>query len=259
MKDDFAILLLSCDKYRDMWRPFLEQFRRYFPFQDIRFYVGSNSIPCKETGVTPILSGDDPDWSTSYKRILAQIPERKLFIILEDLLLASPVDKALFTSAVDFMYSKDARHIKYWPSPKADVLTEHPSIGRYLPGAPYRATVCGFWDRESLMDLLLEGENPWNFEILGSYRTSYSDGYYGLTRPLFDCKNMIEKGCWIPQSIKWAKSQNIALELYSRPILKGGSQLISRLQLLYFSIMMNVPWKIRVRIMNKLRKALISY
>lgn len=259
MRDDFAVLLLSCDKYADMWRPFLKQFQKYFPCEGARFYVGSNAVACDAPGVIPILSGDDPDWSTSYKRILAQIPERKLFVILEDLLASSPVDKTNFDQIVDFMFKVDARHIKYWALPQTDEPTEYPGIGRYHPGAPYRATVCGFWDRESLMNLLLEGENPWNFEILGSYRASYSDGYYGVTKPLFEFKNMIEKGRWIPKSVDWAVSQGIELNLAARPMLKGGNQLVSQLKMLYFNWMVCVPWKKRVALMNKLRKALISY
>lgn len=258
-RDDFAFLLLSCDKYADMWSPFFLQFRKYIPCEGVRFYVGSNSVACNVPDTISVLSGDDPDWSTSYKRILAQIPERKLFVILEDLLVASPIDEAMFDSIVDFMFEVDAKHIKYWAAPSFDMPSDQPGIGYYHPGAPYRATVCGFWDRKCLMNLLLEGENPWNFEILGSYRTSYSDGFYGVSRSLFEFKNMIEKGLWIPKSVAWAKSHDIALDLDIRPMLKGGSRLVSQLQMLYFRLMVRVPWKHRLALMNKLRKALISY
>ena len=259
MNNDFGILILSCDKYRDLWQPFLAQFRRNVPSGSLPIYVGSNSILCEDEGVYPILSGDDPDWSTSCKRILAQIKERKIFMILEDLFPASKVDETFFLKTVNFVFETDAKHLKYWPSPQTDGLTDQPGIGVYTRGTPYRATVCGFWDRKYLMNLLLEGESPWDFEILGSYRTSYSNGFYGLNKPLFKSKNMVEKGYWIPKSVEWAKQEGIELDLGSRPVLKGGNQLLSRMKIAYFGVMMRVPWRKRVKWMNTLRKALISY
>jgi hypothetical protein len=260
MKDKkLAILILSCDKFRDVWTPFLNQFRRFFPSEDYQIYVGSNSVRCAEQGVIPIMSGDDPDWSTSYKRILAQIKEPKLFVILEDQFLASPIDSEGFQEALSFLIEKNALHIKYWANPLPNEVTDNPRIGIYHQGAPYRATVCGFWDREYLMSLLIEGENPWNFEILGSYRTSYSDGFYGLMRPLCENRNMIEKGCWIPQSVAWAREEGIVLDLDKRPLLEGGNQFVSRVKMLYFDLMLQVPWRWRVALMNKLRRVLISY
>lgn len=254
-----AILVLSCDKYADMWAPFMKQLRRYFPVENYKVYFGSNQLRCAEPGVISVLSGDDVDWSTSFKKILAQIEEPKLFVILEDLFLASPVDAEGFKAALSCLVEKNALHIKYWAIPMPLEPIENPRIGIYPKGAPYRATVCGFWDREYLMNLLIGGENPWNFEILGSYRTSYSDGFYGLTRPLCDYRNMIEKGCWIPQSVDWANEEKIVLDIGKRPLLKGGSKLISRVKMFYFDLILKMPWSWRVSLMNKLRRALISY
>jgi hypothetical protein len=255
----FAVVVLSCDKYADLWAPFMRQFRRYFPRGDWPIYVGSNLEACKEQGVTPILSGPDLDWSTSCKKILRQIPEDKIFLILEDLFLDRPVDEELFRRSLDLLRSRDAVHIKYWGVPAPDRPSGFPEIGVYDRGAPYRATVCGFWDRKCLISLLLDGESPWNFEILGSYRTSYSDGFYGVTRPLCTCSNMVEKGKWIPQSVEWARGEGIAIELERRPMLVGGNRAISRMKMLYFRVMVRLPWRVRVAIMNKLRLALISY
>ena len=254
-----AILVLSCDKYADMWAPFLQQFRRYFPTENYKIYFGSNLVRCVSPGIIPVLSGDDFDWSTSFKRILEQIDEPKLFVILEDLFLSAPIDAEGFQASLSFILEKNALHIKYWAIPMALESTKNTRIGVYPKGAPYRATVCGFWDRKYLMSLLIDGENPWNFEILGSYRTSYSDGFYGLTRPLCEYHNMIEKGCWIPQSVEWASEEGIVLDLDKRPVLKGGNKAISRVKMFYFDFIRLIPWRWRVSLMNKLRRALISY
>lgn len=259
MSQSFAVLILSCDKYSDVWPAFFKCLRKNFPEGDWPVYLGSNTKECHEPGVITVLSGNDPDWSTSYKRILEQISQKKIFVILEDLFLSSKIEENVLTKLVDFMFEKDANHIRYWASPLPDLPTGNPLIGESAKGAPYRSTVCGFWDRDYLLKLLLEGENPWNFEILGSYRTSYSNGFYAMTSPLCEYKNMIEKGKWIPASVAWANYNDIPLCLEARPMLKGGSQLKSLLQMKIFNLVLLVPWQYRVKLMHQLRKLLISY
>lgn len=259
VSQSFAVLVLSCDKYSDVWPAFFSCFRKNFPAGDWPVYLGSNTKKCNELGVVTILSGSDPDWSTSYKRILEQIPQTKLFIILEDLLLSSKVDEDVFETLVHFLFEKNANHIRYWANPLPDFPTDDPLIGECGKGAPYRATVAGFWDRRYLMSLLIEGENPWNFEILGSYRTSYSDGFYATTSPLCEHQNLIEKGKWIPASFEWAMHNRLPLSLDSRPMLRGGNQLLSKLQMKIFNLVSKVSWRYRVKLMNQLRRLLISY
>jgi hypothetical protein len=259
MNQSCAVLVLSCDKYADVWSSFFKCFRENFPATDWPVYLGSNTKECNEPGVVTILSGSDPDWSTSYKRILEQIPQQKIFVILEDFFLSSNVDKHALDVLISFMIEKNANHIRYGANPLPDLPTNTPMIGESLKGAPYRATVCGLWDRDYLLRLLLEGETPWNFEILGSYRTSYSDGFYATTSPLFEFKNMIEKGKWIPGSVDWANRNGVSLSMEARSILKGGSQIKSLLQIGIFNLILQIPWRFRVKLMNQLRKLIISY
>ncbi|MDA8454077.1 hypothetical protein M4R22_04800 [Acidovorax sp. GBBC 3334] len=256
---DFAILILSCDKYSDLWAPFMDQFRKQFPENIYPVYFGTNEIPFSENGVIPVLSGEDRDWSSSFRAILQQIPAKKVFVILEDLMVATKIDPARFRHCVEFIDRHDALHLKYWNHIKTDLDTSDPAIGEFKRGAPYRATVAAFWDRNYLLKLLLDGENPWNFEIMGSYRTSYSDGFYGMKEPLFDFVNLVEKGHWIPDSLDWAKKEGVALNVAKRPALTGQRGRIAVLQTLYFGWMARVPWQRRLRWMQTLRRALICY
>ncbi|PWU14568.1 MAG: hypothetical protein C5B49_12945 [Bdellovibrio sp.] len=259
MKDDFAILVLSCDKYAHIWPAFFACFRKYFPECRWPVYLGSNELACSEPGVVTLLSGEDIDWSTSFLRILRQVPERRLFIILEDLLLASPMNASLFEQVIDFQRAEEARLIKYFRATKPDKPHQNPLFGMYDRGAPYRAVVVGFWDKACLESLLIPGENPWNFEILGSYRTSYSDGFYCLNDKLCDFANMIEKGKWYPEALAWAHREGLNVGESFRPTLRGRTRLISGLQILYYKVMLKVPWRRRLWLMNWLRKLLISY
>jgi len=259
VRQSFAVLVLSCDKYSDVWPAFFKCFRENFPAGDWPVYLGSNTKECHEPGIVTVLSGSDPDWSTSYKRILEQIPQKKIFVILEDLFLSSKVNVDEFTALVKFMFEREVNHIKYWANPLPDLPTDNRLVGEYAKGAPFRSTVCGLWDRDCLLSLLIEGENPWDFEIMGSYRTSYSDGFYTTTAPLCNYKNMIEKGRWIPASVEWARTEGLALELDKHSLPKRGRGFVSLIKMGYFDLMIHVPWRWRVALMNKLRRAFISY
>ena len=259
MNNNFAILILSYDGFADLWPVALNQFRKHFQQCHFKIYVGSNTIRCCDPEVISLLSGEDKDWSSSYIAILEQIPENKLFVLVEDHIVVSTIDPSRFIACIDFLESQDANHIKYWPTPLPDRSSDNPEFKIYNRGAPYRATVCGFWDRECLQRLLIPGENPWNFEVLGSYRTSYMDGFYGLATPLFSVINLVEKGFWIPESLTVAHAMGIEIDTKPRRKLESGRSLKSKLQMIYFHLMLKVPWRYRVSVLALLRKLFISY
>lgn len=256
---DFAILILSCDKYKDLWPVTLKQFHNHFKQCPYKIYFGSNAHRCDDPSVIPLLSGEDKDWSSSYLAILKQIPEKKLFVLLEDLIVVSTIDPSRFSACVEFLVQQNANHIKYWPIPDPHRTLSNSEFQVLERGKPYRTSVCGFWDREYIQQLLIPGENPWNFEVLGSYRTSYSDGFYQLATPLFEFLNLIEKGFWIPASLEKARQLGIEIDTNPRGTLKGGRSLKSAMQIIYFNLVLYIPWRYRVSIMAKLRKLLISY
>lgn len=256
---DFAILVLSCDKYSHVWPAFFQAFRKYFPDCPWPVYLGSNTVEYRADGVKTLLTGDDPDWSTSYLRILKQIPEKRIFVILEDLLLASPMDSMAMKEAVGFMTQNRARHIKYFKPLPADRDLPGEPFGEYASGRPYRVSVVGFWDKEYLMSLLIPGESPWNFEIMGSYRASYTSGFYAMKKTLCEFANLIEKGRWYPSAVTWARKEGLDIGFDKRPMLSGATGVKSLMQILVYRAVGMIPWRTRVRFMNFLRRILISY
>jgi hypothetical protein len=257
MKKNLGILVLSCDKYADLWQPFFDLFAKNYN-GSYQVYLGINTNDCKINGIKTIHSGKDIDWSTSCKKIVQQIQHEYILVLLEDFFITSKIDVETITQTVQFMQEHDAKHIHTCSIIKPDKnLNEQ--YGILEKQAPYRVAVAGFWNKEYLLNLLINGESPWNFEIQGSYRTAYDDGFYCLKKPLFSYVHVMEKGCYFPKAVKYCQKHNIPLELDKRPILKNQFNLKSKLQMYYFNLMIKVPWKFRVKLMNILRKLLISY
>lgn len=257
-----AILIVSCDKYADLWDSFFTCFWKNWPDCPYVVYLQSNTK--KYTGkyrnrVRNVLTGKDENWSTSLKRTLMQIPEAYIFMWNEDLFFSAPVDSVLFSRYVGFLTTYHAKHIHYRNLPGADrAYTPQRMLGVYHKGAPYRSIVMGFWDRQYLHDLLLDGESPWSFEIMGSYRTSYDDGFFSAMVPVVNFVHMVEKGKWIARGVSYCKTHAIPIALSARPQTTTNT-LKSQIQILYFRLLLGVRWKFRVKLMNILRKALVSY
>ena len=258
-KQDAAILILSCDKNTDLWGECIRLFWKHWPDCPHQVYLGSNSLKFKgDDRVKSLLTHDDPDWSTSYTKILNQIPEKYIYVWLEDGLINSRVNGKLFRECFDLMRNEDAKHM-HGPLPHADGKERKKKFGIYEKGMPYRVNVVGFWDKEYLLNLVIKGESAWDFEIMGSYRGSYDDGFYCLNEKLFDHVHVVEKGKWVDSSIKECENHDIKLNLKKREIISGYDKLKNKLKKIYFKLICKAPWKLRVKLINLLRKILISY
>lgn len=257
--NDCGILVLSTDTYRDVWELFFKQFKRAWPHCSFPIYLGSNT--CAEVSaenVTVLLSGEDLDWSTSFRNILEQVPQSMLLVLLEDLIIAEEVNEQAINSEFELMRVKDLHHIQITNNLKADYScdSEHMYIAKQ---APYRINVCGFWRRETLLRLLIDGETPWNFEIMGSYRSAYLDGFVRSTAHPLKLINLIEKGSILPTSVRQLKNYKIDLPPMDRSCIHGFFRVRSCLASIWFAVISKIPWRWRTRLMNFLRKILISY
>jgi hypothetical protein len=202
-----------------------------------------------------INTGDDPDWSTSLICGLNQIKEDKIFLILEDLFISDSVDEKAFMDMLEFCYTQDAQHIKYFANPLGEIPVGE--FLKYAPGMPYLVSACGLWDRKYLLSLLIPGESPWDFEVNASYRARYSaDRFYSPAKPLLKYKNMVEKGAWIKSSLQWALKNGVPLTPSVRSVRNNS---LFHLKRVYFELMMKCPWRMRVGVSSLLKKLLASY
>lgn len=259
MHNNCTILVLSCDKYNDLWEPFFGQFWKYWPDCTCPVVLGSNTLGYKHQKVKTILSGPDRDWSSSLRTILDKISTPYVFLWLDDIFLIEKFHTKDFSDALGFMMQNKGKHMHMSPTPKPDFAAPDSRYGVYKKGAPYRVNALGFWEVSYLRNLLISGENPWNFEIMGSYRTKYLDGFYCAMKPLFNRLHVVEKGRIFADAYEYCIANSIPLDTKKRKILLRGSKLKSQIQVVIFDIVIQIPWKIRVAIMDVLRKLLISY
>lgn len=255
-----AILVISCDKYSDLWQAFFELYWKNWPSCPYRVYLGSNTKKFSgDKRVTTILSGKDIDWSTSFKKILKQIPEKNLLVWPDDGFIISQIDNSDIKRCFDFLVGHKGKNIHCRPPPKPSSSTSDRLIGVLEKGVPYRVNLEGFWDKDYLYNMVVEGESPWNFEIMGSYRTSYDDGFYCTKKPLFKFIHMVEKGKYVRSCVNYCEMIGLKLDHSKRETLNFTHEIYNALLRAYVNIIFSIDWRLRLKIMNILRKLLVSY
>jgi hypothetical protein len=256
---DCAVVVMSSDRYADLWPTFFDQFARRWPSCPYPVFLGSNTIQHHgHDFISTVLSGPDRDWSSSARNIISQIPQPYLVVLLEDLLITADVNSAEVAQAIDAMHRHGTRHIQLASRLPADSIDDQ-GYGVIDRGAPYRVNVCGLWRKDAFLDLLVEGESPWDFEIMGSYRSRYVDGFLRARRSPIQLLNLVEKGRFLPGAVTYCRRRGIALPLETRGTLCIRQRLVSWLQRCWFDAVVRVPWRLRVSTMNVLRKLLVSY
>jgi len=227
MTTDTSVLVVSCDKYQDIWKPFFTLFFRYWHDCPYPIYLGSNQRIYADQRVKTIAVGDDKDWSSGFRKMLEQIPQPYVILLLEDYLLKQRVDGDRIQALAVYMKRKMAGCLRLFPCPGPDVpCNDNIDIGEILKGSDYRLSLqAAIWDKQVLLRLLVAGETPWQLEVRGSKRTDTmetsflsvkrnSDNNYPI--PYF-CTAVV-RGKWVPDAVELCKKEGIDIDLTTRPL-----------------------------------------
>lgn len=235
-EEDVAVLVLSCDKYSDIWPVFYDFFFKYWPECPFKIYNASNHLSSTHPRVINIHSGLNSDWSTETKAILEQINEKYVIIILEDYFIYNPVDTPKLLDSLKIMKKYNALFLKLGCFPvshaslwKYDKLHDAPFIGKIKNAQQYRVNLqLGAWNKELLHSLLKNGESPWQFEINGSKRSDEipnpclcivedPDKNY-VHGPITYLCSALSKGIWMLDALELCRKENIPINLGDREV-----------------------------------------
>jgi hypothetical protein len=218
-----AILIPSCDKYEDVWRPFFILFFKYWPDCQYPIYLISNNLKYNDSRVTNITLGDDQGWANNLLKALPIIPERHLIYIQEDYLFKAKVDSDFLKELLAVMTKEELAYLRIFPCPGPDEpYKDYVYLGKIKPGSDYRASLqAAIWDKEVLLGLIKPGENPWQMEILGSQRSvDITRDFLSLRRdsrlPISYLCTGVVKGRWTKEAIKFLQTNNINIDFQRR-------------------------------------------
>ena len=222
-----SVLVVSCDKYRDLWLPFFTLLFRYWPDCPYQVYLCSNTTPYADPRVKTLLIGADTSWSSNLKRCLEQFPAEYFILLQEDFLLTKPVDTRRIRGLVDYLRVRKGACLRLFPSPPPEKLSEdNLEVGEISKGALYRVSLqAAIWEKDALYDLLKEGESPWDLENIGSRRSDLSDRpFFSIvesnreTWPLDYFSTAVVQGKWVREAVAICRHEGIRVDERQRAI-----------------------------------------
>jgi hypothetical protein len=194
---DISLLIHTCDNYSKFWNGMLFSLDFNWDFKSIPVYWASEEISihdynftCSELPYKPnnqikqILTGktDKNGFSTRMINALNQINTKWVIYMQEDMWLLSKIPTQTISKLLLFADIKKIDSIKihtklrYYDQYRlenTDHIIDEIKLQKYLNGENFllshNATI---WNREYLINHLLEGEDPWVNEIEGSKRMS---------------------------------------------------------------------------------------
>ncbi len=236
MEKDTAILVLSCDKYKDAWNPFFILFKKYWPSCNFPVFLGVNEQDFTFEGIQVIKSGKALDWSNDTIHILKQIPYDYIILILEDYFFQRPVDTKWLDECIAFTKEKNASFMRiasfrkdHFPMYPFEISNENKRFGVNQNNGPYALNLqAGIWKKSELIELIKPGESPWEFEVNASIRSKNqnklslaiveSSNSNSIVGPLPYLCTAITKGVWMREAINLCKKENIKLVQNTRSI-----------------------------------------
>ncbi len=186
---DVAMLVVSCDRYGDLWDPFFAFLSRYWPDCPFPVFLLTNFSDWSREGVTTLRMGPDISWSDSLQAAVQRLGVPYVLTIQDDFLLEAPVSSGAIVAAVNALRGRGGAYLRLVPSAMPSwrrIRRPSPVMTTIHPHTPYRiSNQASVWSSEALLRLLRPGESPWEMEVHGSERSSEDMAtYFSATAPL---------------------------------------------------------------------------
>ena len=236
MNKSTAILVLSCDKYAAIWQTFFDFFFKYWNDCPFPVYLGTNRAKFNYPKVTQLFSYRNTTWSDELAVILNQIKEENVILILEDYFIYEKVNSNDIYKCIDILNSQNAAYIKLACFPKqydslwrSKPLANVSGYGEIEKGNTYRVCLqVALWKKDILVSLLNPTENPWQFEIEASKRTTELEQPFlrvlsdpskkYVHGPITYYCTALSAGKWMRGALKLCRENNINANISSFPI-----------------------------------------
>lgn len=193
---DCTLLVSSCDKYKDAWTPYFTLLKKYWPeVVDYKIVLSTETKTVDDDNGLNIRYfhyTEPSSWSKRLKECLKSIDTKYIIFNLEDFFLQSSVDDSEIARCVRYM-DDDPKIAAFYFMKVLDSYKESPYPGYFEVTADLKYRInaqAGVWNRDALISILDEKENPWEFEIEGSKRLINSELKFYCHKKANKCFNL---------------------------------------------------------------------
>jgi hypothetical protein len=248
---EVSILVVSCDKYSDIWDPFFQIFHKRWPDCPFPVYLGSNHLTMNSPQVTTLAIGEDRSWADSVRRMIDRLPGDHAILLLEDFLFTDTVETERVKRLVEISQQERLGCLRLGPYPAPTRrISRLPEFGELERGSDYRvSTQAAIWRLSTLRRLLHPSFSAWQFELMGSPLSNHlPDQFWSVWAPALAYRHGVERGKWMRQGLAICHEAGVAVDLSKRPPMSAKDEAQSRSSNWKSRIASCLPRAIRQRI-----------
>lgn len=238
--ENFSILVASFDEVQDilmLWDKKVYK-QKIKVFKKFNLYYGLNYKAQNQlkTYNTNILYSETFNWSLSLEKWIHQIDSKYILILLDDHI----IKNFSLTSLESIIKDVNKNKILYAPlTYGTNILRNILNIKKFVKGkvldSKYSINLQpAIWEKSSLLRLLKETTNPWDFEIHSSrkYKKKKFNAYFYVAKNIIFYEQYVERGKIYPQRFYKIFNSDYRL-LTNRAPLEFNRRIISHIGYIY--------------------------
>ena len=167
---DITMLILSCDKFSDLWNNHVELLNKYWPNRNFKTYIVTDKER-KESwrNVELMCTGKNVEFTDRLKYALSKIDTDYVFVTLDDYFLIQKVNQMLIDELLKAMEGEKLDYVRLFPNPKratAEPIQGYRKLNRIETSDIYSVNLyAGIWRKSFMEKTIRETKNPWQYEV----------------------------------------------------------------------------------------------
>lgn len=212
--DELSIMVVSCDKYSDLWDDMFNLLDRFWPDRPYETYLATDTLQYNREGVTVINFGNIREWMVCTRKAVEQIKSPYILFLMEDYFVTKDVKTDNIKEDVELMKERNIDYMNIFRKPYYLEEKDFDYLTRWVVKIPKNTrygldTAAAIWKRDFFIEQLCrEDGNAWRFESMLvedalSERGLPGNLYFDVRYPMNICsKEVVLQGKFYPDAVK---------------------------------------------------------
>jgi hypothetical protein len=229
---NITIVINTCDAYSDVLKLFFAAINEYWPNNKYRIIINSEKkIYDEYNASTHALSLNNPSWGLRLIKTLESVKTEFVLMVFDDFILENFVYQDEIDSALKLISINDDISVVYLMNTKLPHKNDafQNKFIELIDECEFRLnSYPGLWRRQDLISYTGINDNPWAWELFGSYRTFNNKRRFYTLNPIFpdifpynhEKGGAIYRGKWVKEIVdnkifKYGLNINTSIRGYS--------------------------------------------
>lgn len=186
-KNNCTVIVSSCDSYEDTWVPFFKILKAEWPDRPYPIVLNTESkaFDYEDLNIKTFQfykPGQKVSWGKRLIRTLKSIDTEYILFLLDDFFMLGKVDQTRIEQCLDWMDNDtNIAVFSFYRTHQPNIQdNKYPHFEKRPQNGEYRLNCqAAVWRREKLISYIRPHEDAWQWEVMGSKRSSrYKEDFY---------------------------------------------------------------------------------